>query len=615
MARMDLSTKEGRRRQGQKIQAAAEAVGLSLEQLAEEIGCSRALIYQYVSGATLAQPNRLQKIAERTGKPLTYFFADEEVEGEAQRRLQTEMEEARKLKELLEAERTRWQRQRLVEVMEYQMALADAQESPPDWEGLISTCERIVPLARELEDRRAEGRAYFRMGNARLRRGEPEAARASLERAVAIFEMLGERDQELAARQSLGNALAVMGMVDAALGQFQAVAAGEGWWNRWQGMLSIGAVQEQMGEYAEATASFEKAMGIVEENRDEAAFSVGSLYVRANWVNVYLGFGDYPAALEMVEGCLAEAERLGLPDQHIEAQLNAGVCLHHLGRLAEAGERLRRAQALARFLGDRERLGVAWACLGDWSAACGDFGAAKAYGKDALQTALQVRSHRGELLAHLALAHAYASSGDLQEALYHLSQGYSLSRALKAPLQEGWVLAWRAYVLEKAGDLQEAEAVAGRALDLATRLGAQHLEGWARVTRVKLSLRAGGNEEAESAIRRIAELGERTGAVELRWRSFWLLGRWQAAAGQVAEALQSYQEAVDVLQALHQQLLAVETGDTLLEDEERILVYEEMADLLLRSGRAEEARALVAAAEWPPLEARWQRRLKGRGPA
>src|SRR5438445_5056206 len=73
---MDLSTRQGRREQGQLIQKAVERAGLSVEELANRIGCSRALIYQYLSGSTLAQPDRLQQIAALCEVPLSYFYAE-----------------------------------------------------------------------------------------------------------------------------------------------------------------------------------------------------------------------------------------------------------------------------------------------------------------------------------------------------------------------------------------------------------------------------------------------------------------------------------------------------------------------------------------------------------
>src|ERR1051325_756280 len=75
---MDLSTKQGRREQGQRIQRAVERAGLSIEELANRIGCSRALIYQYLSGSTLPQPDRLQQIANESSVPLIYFYGDTE---------------------------------------------------------------------------------------------------------------------------------------------------------------------------------------------------------------------------------------------------------------------------------------------------------------------------------------------------------------------------------------------------------------------------------------------------------------------------------------------------------------------------------------------------------
>src|SRR5438477_12758840 len=113
---MDLSTRQGRREQGQLIQKAVERAGLSVEELANRIGCSRALIYQYLSGTTLAQPDRLQQIAAITGVPLAYFYGAE-VDPPA---TPAQPEE---------------QRARLAERMQQLEELARAQESPMDWTG------------------------------------------------------------------------------------------------------------------------------------------------------------------------------------------------------------------------------------------------------------------------------------------------------------------------------------------------------------------------------------------------------------------------------------------------------------------------------------------------
>src|SRR5258708_14714709 len=73
---MDLSSREGRRQQGDKIKQAARDAGMTLDELARVIGCSRALIFQYASGASLAQSDRLQQIAQAVHRPLYWFFLD-----------------------------------------------------------------------------------------------------------------------------------------------------------------------------------------------------------------------------------------------------------------------------------------------------------------------------------------------------------------------------------------------------------------------------------------------------------------------------------------------------------------------------------------------------------
>src|SRR5438034_11085460 len=83
---MDLSTRQGRREQGLLIQKAVERANLSAEELANRVGCSRALIYQYLSGTTLAQPDRLQQIASVTGVPLVFFFGAEPSEAKVRKK-------------------------------------------------------------------------------------------------------------------------------------------------------------------------------------------------------------------------------------------------------------------------------------------------------------------------------------------------------------------------------------------------------------------------------------------------------------------------------------------------------------------------------------------------
>ena len=191
--RIDFTTREGRRAQGRLIQQAAEEAGLSLETLAREIGCSRALIYQYVSGATLAQPDRIQQIAERTGKPLLYFSGGEAVPGD-----------------LLD---------RLLSLQ----ALLDAQLGPADLENAISTAEQVIALARQAGDARAEAGARLRLISALLQRGETARALTVLKQTTPLLVQHGLSGHLRVAEQNRGHALLALGQVSEAEACFAAL--------------------------------------------------------------------------------------------------------------------------------------------------------------------------------------------------------------------------------------------------------------------------------------------------------------------------------------------------------------------------------------------------------
>src|ERR1700678_1940715 len=132
---MDLRTRQGRREQGQRIQRAVERADLSIEELAGRIGCSRALIYQYVSGTTLAQPDRLQQIAEQCGVPLTYFYVatpNVATLGEEDER-SAASQEVRTVNANSPTVTTQDVTARLADSLRTLQELADAQESPPDY--------------------------------------------------------------------------------------------------------------------------------------------------------------------------------------------------------------------------------------------------------------------------------------------------------------------------------------------------------------------------------------------------------------------------------------------------------------------------------------------------
>jgi tetratricopeptide (TPR) repeat protein len=610
---MDLSTKQGRREQGQRIQRAVERAGLSIEELAGRIGCSRALIYQYLSGTTLAQPDRLQQIAVECGVSLASFYSA------------TETSDAEEAPAAAPAALSptpavplppppQEVTARLNEGLRSMQELAAAQEGPPDYRALAATCERILSLAAQVGDRTAQAVAQLRLGNALLNVADYPRAADALARAVALAQEINAAGTETSARQSLGQALYQLGRTDEAGEQFAHIAAGADFQGRWQGTLSLGSIHEQRGEYQQAMQRFDEAASILEEGelngtaRPET-IAVGLLYVNANRTNVYLDEGDFRNARPLAERCMVDAESLGIAGQHLEARFNLAWCDFGIGRWATCYAAFTSLLQLARFIGDQGRETMTRAWLGIFFAAAGDRDNALAYGKDALSQALSRGDRRAELFAQLALADAYGGDRLRQsEARYHVTQALAVAGAVRDTRAEIECRLRLAHLASQSGTVTELRDAATRALALAQRLGARHLESLARVWLAEALYReanadtALARSEAQAAI----ALADSLELIEGRWRGRFTLAQilLNSSPAETAAAEAALREAIALLESLRAALIETGIPDTLLENEECIAVYVRLIQLLVQSGRNSEADAVLDQAGWPPLAAR-----------
>lgn len=650
---MDLSTRTGRREQGQRIQQAVERAGISIEELAGRIGCSRALIYQYLSGSTLAQPDRLQQIAAHCGVPLTYFYSEVPNEGLRDAAQAADSSILTNATPVPDAEATSTPAPdvsptsaptltpqdvttRLNEGLRSLQELADAQESPPDYRAVASTCERILSLASQIGDTATQARAQLDLGIALNKIGDFPRAVEALNRAVALSAETSNAPRELSARQSLGKALLMMGRTEEAREQFQRITDSDDFDARWRGLLSLGSIHEQKGEYAQAMQRFEEAAILLEEGQanraaDAQDIAVGLLYVNTNRRNVYLAGGDLAEARRLAEKCLSDAEALGNADQNLAARLDLGWCDLYAGQWAQAQSGLTTMLQLARFVGDLRRETMARIALGILQAAAGDFDAAIDNGKDALAFALSRGDRLGELYAHLALTDAYSgASGRRGEARYHATQALNVTTSTNYARSEVECRLRFARLFALSGDTGGLREAASRALVLARNLGARHLESLARVwesesllrtaqTAVTTSQESRQNTASDTAHNTPDErllsqaqteaqtgltLADETQFVETRWRANDVLAQIALVAPNPDEkrAEQHLRTAIATLDALRASLLAADLSDTLLENEDCVAVYARLARLLLRQGRAAELNAFLEQAGWPPLD-------------
>ncbi|HET6383512.1 MAG TPA: helix-turn-helix domain-containing protein [Armatimonadota bacterium] len=640
---MDLTVRAGRREQGLRIQKAAEESGISLEDLAREIGCSRALIYQYVSGGVLAHPGKLQKIGRRTGHSLAFFY--EESPGTEPAGVITEhpsdlgsappaligplppkepsdgsmMESSAKGRQPESPDRISPDRPRITQISENEQAdahfplavvalpyleeLADAQEAYGDTLGLISTCERIVPFARQQGNRESEARAWLRIGNARIQRGHQDMALPALRVGLALFEEVGNTRLSLSCRQSMGRARLSAGDTEGAMAEFERVSGGPGWVNRWQGTVSTAAVYEHRGEFESALHCCETAVEIIDSERGapREAVEAARSFVISNQANVYLACGDFSGALRLSEELLLAAERSNQREQFIEALINLGICQFYQGEWPLSEENLLRAIDLSRFSGDQPRWGLARAWWSLLLTQMGDTERAKEESKDALRMGLETSSRRCEIQAQLSLGEAYLKSSAAREALYHFEQAARAALLSSTIAQEIMAVERRGAAHLALDDPRTARQDVERAIRDAQTYGIQHVEAMASLQMAAILDREGNPDEAHKFAAAAAGIAERLGLALIYARAKALESRLLDRSDRIDEAIVAGSNAVRVIGAIRSRVAARREDEALLDEPELSAPFREQAARLRRAKREGEAERLIEETNWPPL--------------
>lgn len=571
---MDLSTREGRRQQGALLQEAARQAGLSAEELASVAECSRALVYQYYSGATLIQTDRLQRMARALGLPLAHFFGEQEGPARTPPPASAVTGPPAAQPDL--------PRPNLEQALRDLEELARAQEGAADAEGLARTCERIALLARFADRDALEAEASCRLGGACGALGRYAEAIGALERACELSRAIGDTPTWERARQSLGAALAAEGRGAEASAIFEELSRIAGPAAEWRARMGLAALAEQSAEYDRALSLLAEVLAAAEDAGSERPLA--RVFALANQSNVHLALGDYRAALADAEECEREADTCGLRDQRAEAMLNAGIALTGLGRYAESRERLGWAARLTRFAGDAPRALVAEAMLAWSECLAGRFEAARERSRRVSEEAAALGEPRAAALCHWSLARIEARGGG-EGALELAREAERRLRALAFATD-----ADRAAILllELGGAPEGSCRGLAAIIEEARHRGALVCEAEARLAQALLG---GALEEAARA----HAIAERVGDPDLGLRAACAVSRLLEPTAEAAAWRVRACEWLTLLRAGDP-----EPGESALEDPLRLALCRLRLGDLLRTSPAEAERWLDDLA-WPPV--------------
>ena len=330
--------------------------------------------------------------------------------------------------------------------------------------------EKALTIYQGLGDRLGEANTLHDLSRIRHMVGDFTGAAPLQERALLLFQGLGDRLGEGNALHDLGRTRLMMGDFSAAADLERALEIFRGIHHSYgeaNALWTLGRLRAMTGDYASAGDLLHQALAIFQRIGSRLGES-NSLY---DLGRVQLAIGAYPASSALLEQALAICRALGFRANEGHALSDLSLARSALGDHPAAA--LLQEQALVVFqeIGSRQGEATALHELGRIARANGELpDAAELLGR-AMRLFRELGDRRGQTQALNSTGALLAGTGRLDEALALHRQALELARGIHSPLDEARALEGIAHCAALSGDRDTALADLHRAATLYRRLG------------------------------------------------------------------------------------------------------------------------------------------------
>jgi CHAT domain-containing protein/Tfp pilus assembly protein PilF len=326
--------------------------------------------------------------------------------------------------------------------------------------------DQALPLWREVGDRLNEATTLTNIGMSYWRLGDSRKALEYYHQALPLSRIVGNQEGEASILNNTGTAYATLSQLQEALNYFNQVlplakVVGD---RRLQAVTlnNIGVMHLQLGELQKALEAFSQLLPLRREMKDRR----GEAATLHNLGRVYAELGEFQKALEYYNQSLAPRREVGdRQNEAVTLQSLASASLH-LGEMQKALEYSNQSLALSRAVGDRRQeafvlndIGKIYKRLDESKKALDQF-------DQALSVTRAVENRQLEIYILNNIGDIYVTLGDPQKALEYHRQSLQLSRDIGNRLDEAASFYGIASAQSKLGDLINARAQIRSALDI-----------------------------------------------------------------------------------------------------------------------------------------------------
>ncbi len=372
--------------------------------------------------------------------------------------------------------------------------------------------EESLALAKAVGDKSAAATSLRRLGTIALQAGEPTSAKQKCEESLALVRELKDRAGIALSLHQLGMVAQTAGDRTGAKQRYEEslpIAKEVG--DRTTAAASLhqlGILAQEAGDSVTAKQRYEDSVAIAKDGGDRTAVAL-SLH---NLGAIVLSAGDPAAAKQKYEESLAISKERGDRTAMAKALHQLGMVAQDAGNYGAAVQRYEESLALDRELGDKNGISKSLHNLGMVMQDTGDYTGAKLNYEESLAVARELGDRMGIARSLHQLGMVAQLTGDNAAA----KQRYEESLAIKKELRD------RSGIAISLGQLGQLAAATGD--------------------------RATARARAVEALRMMKQLGRESGAYG---RVLWLMARVEQAGSRPAEARRWAEQAVAMLQRLH----------------------------------------------------------------